>query len=473
LKSSTILKKSHDIFKNIRNLYPGGKIPNFIKEIPQFGKCIYYIERHAKDSHLIFKTKNIDRWNRSLEILKIIMNILMETNTGMKKKIKIEFEEIDNINEPINFGDNSKNFFANILISGGVDSLCGAYHYIKQLQKKIVFTHTNHRNTPSISMIRNFIKDLDMPLIEVDGLFKNEAKFRHISGKDKETKMNLNQTRTFFYLCNAIPINYVYGIDKIFITENGPLTINPPFTESYEFTNTTNPEFIDFFNTFLNHYFGQKNLIKIKLPFRDYTKAELMASVPNELLIKTHSCSKFYNKKKSCLNCYACYIRKLSSYAYENYYDDNYNPEGTILNRYAYNEKDYVFNKEISFFKEKPENNFFIELMDFCVRTLDREDETLYADYYPNVFGKFLKINNYYNDFWDILKRYSEDLLTGIQRFFNKKPSLKNTNNFVWNHFHNEINKLITKGILPKDFIKSIKRRILERSNSIVGDLRG
>jgi len=472
LKSSTILGKSHDIFKNLRELYPGENIPNFMKEIPQFGKCIYFIERHSDDSELIFKTKNIERWNRSLETLNYIMNILMNTNTGIKKSINIVFEEDDDLTETIEMGENLEDYYANILISGGADSLCGAYHYRELLQRNVIFTHTYHRSTPSISMIRSYTQDLNMPLVEVDGLFYNRAKFREISGPNMQSKMNLNQSRTFFYLCNAIPVNYAYGVDKIFITENGPLTINPPFTESFIFTNTTNPEFIDLFNVFLNNYFGQDNIISVKLPFRQYTKAELMASVPNRLLLKSHSCSRFYNKKKSCLNCYACYVRNFSSYAYENFEDDNYNPENNQLDRYKYNKEDFAFNKEISFYNELPENNFAIELIDFFIRTIDRKDETLYADYYPNVFGKYREINDYYDDFWDLLKRFSEDIIAGMQRYFDKNPLLKDPSNFIWNHFQKEINRLISKGILQRNFLEIIKERILERSHSIVGDLR-
>ena len=68
---------SHDLFKDIKPLFPDNNIPNFIKEIPQFGKCIYYLERYAEDNNLVFETKNIRNWQNSKKPLDRLIKVLL------------------------------------------------------------------------------------------------------------------------------------------------------------------------------------------------------------------------------------------------------------------------------------------------------------------------------------------------------------------------------------------------------------
>ena len=469
MRSSTILAKSKNIVNSYQDLFPGGNIPNFIKEIPEFGKCVYYIERNPNDKKLIFKTRCIERWNRAKDSIEELINILTLNQTN----IQIEFESFDNINESVIKLDNSENYYANILISGGVDSICGANHYVNKLNRKIIFSHTFHKNTPSIQTIKDYvINTLNMPLSIIEGQFKSMAKFRNLLGKSGETEMNLSQTRSFLYLCNAIVVNYAYGVDNIFITENGPLTINPPFTETSTFTNTTNPEFIEFFNNFLDEYFNKKKFITVSLPFRQYTKAELMASAPNELLCKTHSCSRNSYNKKSCNQCYACYIRRLSAYAYENYDDDNYTPENSVLERYHDQKSNFFTIKDLTHFKQNPSAQFLLDLIQFCKDTINRKPN--FRLKYPRIMNKFRLIGEedlYYNDFWNLLERFCLDLMAGFHKFFQNNRSYQNDSYIVWQSYSDAINELIALNILTTNFHEDVKNRILQTSRSITGDI--
>lgn len=485
IKCSEILDLSHDMFKNVKNLFENENIPQFIKELPQFGKCIYYIERYAEDNNLIFETMNLRRWQNSKIELDQLVKVLLYKYTGIKKKIFIEFEEIgDSDEEFINY-KNVEDYYANILISGGVDSMCGAYHWVVKNKKKIIFTHIYHKNTPSIGMIRNYVtKDLEMPLIEIDGLFKNPADFRNIGREMRAEKININQTRTLLYLCNAVPINYAMGIKYLLVTENGPLTINPPFTFSHTFTNTTNPDFIAFFNTFLDKYFGFEEKIKVKLPFKEYTKAELMNSVKKEILKRTHSCSKFYSTKKSCFYCFPCYVRRFSAYAYGNYEDDQYdpdykNPRSDILERYLIDKEKDPFTKDISYINKSDEARLIRDLIQFCYQTLRRneginETERIqrndkYNDLYRSVVGKCDKIERYYEDLWELLKRFSLDMLTGLHYFYEKNPEYQDTDFYLFNYYNKKLNKLKARRIIQQNFYVETRQRIID--TEVSGDL--
>jgi len=474
---------SHDLFKDIKPLFPDNNIPNFIKEIPQFGKCIYYLERYAEDNNLVFETKNIRNWQNSKKPLDRLIKVLLYRYTGIKKKIFFEFEQIDEINNEIDASKNVEDYYANILISGGVDSMCGAYHWVLKNRKKIIFTHIYHKNTPSIGMIRNFIKkDLNMPLIEVDGQFYTKADIRNIGKKERPEKMNISQTRTLLYLCNSVPINYALGIKNILVTENGPLTINPPFTSSHTFTNTTNPDFIAFFNTFLYNYFDNEEIIKVRLPFREYTKAELMASVPNDILNRTHSCSKFYYNKKSCFFCFPCYVRRFSAYAYGNYDDDIYDPDykdpkKDILERYYINNERDPFTKDISYINTNDEAKMIKELIQFCYQTLRRnvginEEERIhrtdkYNDLYLPIVKKCERIREDYEDIWQLLKRFALDMLTGLHYFFDTYPDYQDDDYYIWNYYNRKINKLITRTIIRNNFYEEIRQRI--KDTEVIG----
>lgn len=467
MKSVTILQKSNDISESLKFIYQKSSVPSFIKELADFGKCIYYLERNRKDKTLIFSTSNIDMWERSLDHIDWILDILIERN-----QIEIEFERSNKSNDIIEAKHFNDDFYTNLLISGGADSMCGANYYTNKLGHKIAFTHVSHRNTPSIKMLRDYIlEDLEMPFFEINGTFKTEAKFRSLSGNSKDTVMNLSQTRTFFYLCNAITVNYALGIKKASITENGPLTINPPFDSTYKFTNTTNPEFIEHFNLFLSKYFGIDDLIKVYLPFKNYTKAEIMASLPNELLQKTHSCSKNYFNKYSCFNCYSCYVRRFSAYAYNNYDDDSYKPVDKEYQRYKIDMKKFLFNKKSSFFKKNSSAMFIVKFIEFCFDTLNKENDILFYDKYSKVITLEREIVDYYQNHWDLLKRYTSEMIAGIHNFFERNKKYQNEEFYIWKIFSNRMNEFYAKKILSNNFNQKIKERINERANSIVGEL--
>lgn len=415
-----------------------------------------------------------------------LIRVLLYRYTGIKKRLEVEFEEIDEINDITNKYSSNENYYANILISGGVDSMYGAFHWVLKNRKKIIFTHTYHRNTPSINMIRNFISiDLNMPLIEIDGLFTNDGGFRDAGRKGRLEKMNISQTRTLLYLCNAVPVNYALGIKNILITENGPLTVNPPFTSSHTFTNTTNPDFIALFNTFLKEYFDNEELIKVRLPFREYTKAEMMANLEPEILSRTHSCSKFYSTKKSCFFCYACLVRRFSAYAYENLEDNIYNPDyknpkTDKLERYYINNEKNPFTKSISYINKNKDARMIKELIQFCYHSLRRnmgadEKERIeridkYNDLYRSVVNKCKSIARYYDDVWQLLKRFSLDMLTGLHFFFKHNPEYQEDDFHIWYYYNRKINKLIARDIISPNFHYETKKRI--EDTDIIGDIR-
>lgn len=472
MKSSTILAYSMDFINSYDDIYPNSSMPSLLREIPEFAKCIYFLERHPNQKELIFKTEFIENWNRSKESINSMLEVLIGNEDPLYEPISIIFKEKSNINEVIKPEFQRKeDYHANILFSGGADSICGSYHYSNKLNHNIVYTHIYHRNTPRLEMIKNHIlKDLAMPLYIIEGRFKGQANFRALAGNKKETEWNLSQSRTLLYLSNAIPINYFYGIRNIFITENGPLTLNPPYSENSSFTNTTNPEFIDFFNQFINKYFGE-DLIKVSLPFRNYTKSELLASVPPEILEKTHSCSRSPGTFSSCCNCQACFLRLFSSYAF-NYEDNIYKPGKEEFFRYE--DKSIFEQTDLSFFKKDTESQKLLDFIDFCgdmISGIVKSYSIKYSKLTSKVTVLSLGIKKYYDDIWDLLLRYSKNMFAGIFNFFERNRNYKNERFVVYKSFLDVLNKLYTSEEIGDDFFSNQENQIRIVSRSIAGSL--
>ena len=114
-----------------------------------------------------------------------------------------------------------------------------------------------------------------------------------------------------------------------------------------------------------------------------------------------------------------------------------------------------------------------MNLLDFCINTIERNTGSTeaekknskinYSSLYSSVTSKCTEISDYYEDIWDLLKRYSEEIIVGIFRYFSKNPIYKNLNYNIYNHFLKETERLISKGLLRPNYFDIIKERIKNR----------
>lgn len=134
--------------------------------------------------------------------------------------------------------------------------------------------------------------------------------------------------RSILFLSLATAIAIELGISKVYIFENGPIAINPTFSEARVNTKTAHPHLLFYFNKFLN---GALDIqISIENPFLYLTKGEISKIISNSslgsLAQSTISCWNTFRvpliakrngrkREKNCFHdgyCLPCMIRRSS-----------------------------------------------------------------------------------------------------------------------------------------------------------------
>jgi len=217
------------------------------------------------------------------------------------------------------------------LFSGGLDSLVGAIDLLSE-SKKITFVgHYSNGITHSFQ---------DRLKFELEKSFPGQSSFNFhyiVPPKIEDCNYeNTTRTRSFLFLSLAS----VYGSTsqdkvKLFVPENGLISLNVPLTESRTgslSTKTTHPYFIKLFNKLLNNL-GIN--VEIITPYKFKTKGEMLIECKNRALIKkiakySMSCShpeqsrwQGENPRTHCGVCFPCLVRR-AAFLKANIPDANY-----------------------------------------------------------------------------------------------------------------------------------------------------
>jgi len=409
MKSSEIIKKifvyekmeslfkSYDADKDLNNNFLLFKeISTKSIELQKIGIVLYYLENSKKNiDEIYFETVNIKWWTNHIKFFEDIYYYL--TNNTIEIKLK-------EVKGPIlNYKERKSNYNDLVLFSGGLDSLIGIL-YLSQKGENFVLSHTKTSKNMfgKAKALYNLSKTLkQFPLININAQFKAHS-----------IKPESPQTRTLLFILNSIPICEFYGINNIKIFENVALMVNPPISPYAIPTKTTRPELIIAFNKFFKDFLDFK--LKIELPFRFYTKAEIIAAFKSsqEIMTKSYSCFNYRGKTKMCGKCYGCFIRMISLSA--NSIIEPYNYISNILKYKKYPNKQSDYDKFL----------IIEDLIDFCKNILLKKklgghiEESINS---ANIFDDF--------DIWDPFFRFSEDVFLGIYKYYKLKNL--NPNNYL------------------------------------------
>ena len=199
------------------------------------------------------------------------------------------------------------------LLSGGLDSFCGAYHNEIENRNTLYCGYkTSKVDTSAINCVSKFFENRT-----------GNAGIRTYT-KVKQNKITYTQrTRSLLFFSLAVLTAINENIDTVNINENGIMTLNPSF-QSRGTTKTTHPKTIRLYQTILDNV-GIK--VKLNHPFLFMTKGEMVNSLNTEYkkhIIDTRSCSRSMqdprydtSAKVSCGNCVPCLLRKISMSAYD------------------------------------------------------------------------------------------------------------------------------------------------------------
>jgi hypothetical protein len=125
----------------------------------------------------------------------------------------------------------------------------------------------------------------------------------------------IQQLRGFLYLCFGAIVANLAGATSMVISETGPTMYQPQYLPTDLVTVTTSPLLVELTKRFVEQVLDLK--LQIYEPFQNMTKAEAMATCPQQSLIQqTNSCitSMFsHDDFPQCGRCLGCVIRRLSA----------------------------------------------------------------------------------------------------------------------------------------------------------------
>ena len=263
--------------------------------------------------------KNLDTWNENKDLIIRLTDFVTECDND---KWNIDFIPVEYKFEKENTKLNIIQNIDNIsLLSGGLDSFCGAYKNESNNESTIYCGYkTSNMDYSSIKNVNSFLYNRKG--------YKGIDLYERINQKKQYYHQ---RTRSLLFLAIAIFSAVERKINVVKINENGIMGLNPSF-ESRATTKTTHPKTIYLYQKLLNNI-GLN--IKLEHPFLFTTKGEMINLLNNEYknhIRYTRSCGiSFQNKNynmdadTSCGACVPCLLRKISISAYDlEKYDNQY-----------------------------------------------------------------------------------------------------------------------------------------------------
>ena len=261
---------------------------------PRFLQIIAYVD-----------SKNCPIWRENTKLIEKLAGFVTEGD-GDKWQIDIEPVEYEFEAQQLSFIKTTADNIS--LLSGGLDSFCGAYRNEIEGKKTLYCGYkTSNVDTSAINNVANFLNNRIGNLGIRTYSRVNQKKFTYTQ-----------RTRSLLFFSLAVMTAVKEGIGIVNINENGIMTLNPSF-QSRGTTKTTHPKTIYLYQTIL------KNVgIRVQLnhPFLFMTKGEMvnLLSLDYKRHIKdTRSGSRSMHDprydtstKVSCGTCVPCLLRKIS-----------------------------------------------------------------------------------------------------------------------------------------------------------------
>jgi len=333
-------------------------------------------------------SKNRATWQENSKLIEKLAEFVTEGD-GDKWQININPAEYEFGAQQLSFINSAADNIS--LLSGGLDSFCGAYRNEIEGKKTLYCGYkTSNVDTSAINNVANFLNN------RIGNLG-----IRTYSKVNQKKLTYTQRTRSLLFFSLAVMTAVKEGIDIVNINENGIMTLNPSF-QSRGTTKTTHPKTIYMYQTILNNV-GIS--VQLNHPFLFMTKGEMVNSLNLDYknhIKDTRSCSRSMHDprydtsvKVSCGTCVPCLLRKISMAAYDlEKYDNDYDIpyEGDM------NEEEYrsSLNYYKTFYNYIKSGEIFSELV-------------IKQRYYHNT--------DYYERTFEMLKKFSVEFEVFIKKY--------------------------------------------------------
>lgn len=277
----------------------------------------------TREIDLYIPVKNLDLWEAQSALLERILCFL----TGDIWRIKFhnrheDYSDFAEKIKPKKIISHDYDFNCVCLFSGGLDSFVGAIDLLADSDHEPLFiSHYGDNSTSS-----------QEPCVQALSKDYGEVNLRHVRANihfegnliGKDSSENTTRGRSFmFFSLAALAASGLENKTKIFIPENGLISLNVPLTPlriGAWSTRTTHPFYMARWQELLNNLGFNAELIN---PYRFQTKGEMLKGCKNQKLLKnnidkTLSCSSVSKgrfkkvSKGHCGYCVPCIIRRAS-----------------------------------------------------------------------------------------------------------------------------------------------------------------
>lgn len=204
------------------------------------------------------------------------------------------------------------------LFSGGLDGLVGCLYLLKEQNESPLLV--SHRSLPKMDALQK-------KLVYNIRMRNKEWGFPHLSiwinRKGERAVETTQRTRSFLYLSIAVAAAKQLNINRVYVSENGVISVNIPISTQNVgtlLTRSTHPKFLMMFQELIQKLFASD--ITIHNPFIFSTKTYMLKKLEtwnqSDLIPATVSCSYTQGRTKmhpQCGTCSQCVNRRFSAIA--------------------------------------------------------------------------------------------------------------------------------------------------------------
>lgn len=332
-------------------------------------------------------SKNYGLWKENLELIEKLADFVTEGDSDRWKLIIEPVEYEFGAQQLTLFNTQADNVS---LLSGGLDSFCGAYLNELENRKTLYCGYkTSNVDTSAINCVSGFLHNRtgNVGICTYSRVVQNKLTYTQ-------------RTRSLLFFSLAVMTAIKENVKCVNINENGIMTLNPAF-QSRGTTKTTHPKTIYMYQSILNNVGIQ---VQLNHPFLFMTKGEIVNALSDEYkkhIMHTRSCSRSMHdprydisSKVSCGTCVPCLLRKISISSYDLEEFDN---EYTVP--YVGDVRDEEYRSSLNyyrtFYQYIKSKQIFSELL---------------------IKGKYYHELDYYESTYDMLEKFSAE----IEIFFKK-----------------------------------------------------
>jgi 7-cyano-7-deazaguanine synthase in queuosine biosynthesis len=283
-------------YAQIEALFPKKRhMHSLSKDLLDIAVVVYFADQMIRRDATLRRSLDISIPVRHLALWNEVESVLSETVSFLgRDEVHFHFSKKKAKARAIKFtGSRSQGCVS--LFSGGLDSAAGAVWMMSNGLKPVFVSHYSNSFTSALQT--NLLAELesrhDEPLTRV-GVFVGKTHKRHVSyrlGSARKSPMT-QFLRSFLFLSIASVIAIESKINKVYIFENGPVALNPMFSEGRVNTRTAHPRFLANFQNLIEALFGLK--LEIENPFLYDTKGEVAALLAQPelrgIVKETNSC---------------------------------------------------------------------------------------------------------------------------------------------------------------------------------------